>query len=81
MAPRPGEASAAAASPAEAQLTLYRQPELIPQFAKGEVRGPKTDKVVKIEDYAPAKPDEVKAGEKKAHPKQWAAFVLSGDGK
>jgi CHAT domain-containing protein/Tfp pilus assembly protein PilF len=65
----------------EAQLTLYRQPELVAQFAKGEVRGPKADKVIKIEDYAPPKPAEVPAGEKRAHPRQWAAFVLSGDGK
>jgi CHAT domain-containing protein/Tfp pilus assembly protein PilF len=65
----------------EAQLALYRQPEVIPQFAKGEVRGPKTDRIVKIEDYVPPRPEEVKAGEKKAHPKQWAAFVLSGTGR
>jgi CHAT domain-containing protein/Tfp pilus assembly protein PilF len=65
----------------QAQLALYRQPELIPQFARGEVRGPKPDKVVKIEDYAPPKAEEVKAGERKAHPRQWAAFVLSGDGR
>jgi CHAT domain-containing protein len=65
----------------QAQLALYRQPDLLAQFAKGEVRGPKADKVVKIEDYAPPRPEEVKAGEKKAHPKQWAAFVLSGDGR
>jgi CHAT domain-containing protein len=64
----------------QAQLALYRQPELIPQFARGEVRGPKPDKTIKIEDYAPPKADEGKAGEKKAHPRQWAAFVLSGDG-
>jgi CHAT domain-containing protein/Tfp pilus assembly protein PilF len=64
----------------EAQLTLYRQPELVAQFARGEVRGPKSDKVVKIADYAPPKPDEVLPGGK-AHPKQWAAFVLSGDGR
>jgi CHAT domain-containing protein len=65
----------------QAQLALYRQPELIPQFAKGEVRGPKTDKAIKIEDYAPPRPDEAKSGERKAHPRQWAAFVLSGDGR
>jgi CHAT domain-containing protein/Tfp pilus assembly protein PilF len=65
----------------QAQLALYRQPELIPQFARGEARGPKPDKVVKIEEYAPPAADEVKAGEKKAHPRQWAAFVLSGDGR
>ncbi len=64
----------------EAQLTLYRQPELIPQFAKGEVRGPKKDTIIKIEDYAPPKGGEVKA-EVRAPAKQWAAFVLSGDGK
>jgi CHAT domain-containing protein/Tfp pilus assembly protein PilF len=64
----------------EAQLTLYRQPELVAQFARGEVRGPKADKVVRIEDYAPPKPDEVRPGGK-AHPKHWAAFVLSGDGR
>jgi len=44
------------------------------------VRGPKSDKVVKIADSAPPKPDEVLPGGK-AHPKQWAAFVLSGDGR
>ena len=65
----------------EAQLTLYRQPELIAQFARGEVRGPKADKVVRIEDYAPPRPEEVRSGEKRAHPRQWAAFVLSGDGR
>ena len=64
----------------EAQLTLYRQPELIPQFAKGEVRGPRTDKIVKIEDYTPPKPDEIKPTGR-AHAKQWAAFVLSGVGR
>ena len=65
----------------EAQLTLYRQPELIAQFARGEVRGPKPDKAIKIEDYAPPRPEEVRSGEKRAHPRQWAAFVLSGDGR
>jgi CHAT domain-containing protein/Tfp pilus assembly protein PilF len=65
----------------EAQLTLYRQPELVTQFARGEVRGPKGDKVVRIEDYAPPRPEEAKSGERKAHPRQWAAFVLSGDGR
>jgi CHAT domain-containing protein/Tfp pilus assembly protein PilF len=65
----------------EAQLTLYRHPELISQFAKGEVRGPKPGTTVKIEDYTPPKVEEVKVGEKKSHPKQWAAFVLSGTGK
>jgi CHAT domain-containing protein len=64
----------------EAQLALYRQPELIPQFAKGEVRGPKKDTIIKIEDYAPSKGGEAKA-EVRAPAKQWAAFVLSGDGK
>jgi CHAT domain-containing protein/tRNA A-37 threonylcarbamoyl transferase component Bud32/Tfp pilus assembly protein PilF len=95
----------------EAQLTLYRQPELIPQFAPGDVRGPKNYEINRIEDKEVAHPalgastvgllgsphghglllaasalfpgrtKEVKAGEKKAHAKQWAAFVLSGDGR
>jgi CHAT domain-containing protein len=65
----------------QAQLALYRQPELIPQFARGEVRGPKPDKAIRIEDYAPPKADEVQAGGRKAPPRQWAAFVLSGDGR
>ncbi len=63
----------------EAQLTLYRNPGLIEQFAKGAVRGP--GKVVKIEDYTPPpKADATKPGEARAHPKQWASFVLSGLG-
>jgi CHAT domain-containing protein/Tfp pilus assembly protein PilF len=64
----------------EAQLALYRQPDLIPQFARGEVRGPKKDTIIKIEDYAPPKGGGAKA-EARAPVKQWAAFVLSGDGK
>jgi tetratricopeptide (TPR) repeat protein len=62
----------------EAQLTLYRHPELIPKLAEG-TRG-------KINPGDPvtigSKPPEVKPGEtaKTTPTKLWAAFVLSGRG-
>jgi CHAT domain-containing protein len=55
----------------QAQLTLYRHPELIPDLAK--VRGPGV-KLPKEETVQP------RPKEKTANPKLWAAFVLSGDG-
>ena len=60
----------------EAQLSLYRHPEMIPSWAKE--RGP-TGKVEKIEGYQPA-PKAVGAAATTSHPKLWAGFVLSGLG-
>jgi CHAT domain-containing protein len=62
----------------EAQLTLYRNPELVGKLAS--VRGtPEFDKIVQ-------RPEQVQSSEKLSAPRrgpvrQWAAFVLSGDGR
>jgi CHAT domain-containing protein len=62
----------------EAQLTLYRHPELVHQLA-GE-RGINFDKVVPLPADAPMAPKPGKAAGK-APVKLWAGFVLSGPGR
>ena len=57
----------------EAQLTIYRHPELIPDLA-GERGAPKVKEALTT---VPAKPQAAK----RADTKLWAAFVLSGVGK
>jgi CHAT domain-containing protein/tetratricopeptide (TPR) repeat protein len=58
----------------EAQLTLYRQPERIREFARP--RGLKLDKVVKLPGNGT-----LEESQGAAPVKQWAAFVLSGAGR
>jgi CHAT domain-containing protein len=60
----------------EAQLTLYHHPERIKDLAKE--RGPKLDKIVRLPIE---RPKEGPARSKKAPPKLWAGFVLSGVGR
>jgi CHAT domain-containing protein/Tfp pilus assembly protein PilF len=57
----------------EAQLTIYRHPELIPALA-GERGRPQLDKAVRLADTP-------FADGKRADTKLWAAFVLSGLGR
>jgi CHAT domain-containing protein len=61
----------------EAQLTIYRRPELIPDLA-GERGRPAPEAAAKLGPAVPAKPEE-KA--KTAPAKLWAGFGLSGLGK
>src|SRR5262249_54728666 len=61
----------------EAQLTIYRHPELIPALA-GERGRPDLDKAVAIR---PGEPGGSATGARRADTKLWAAFVLSGVGK
>jgi hypothetical protein len=58
----------------EAQLTVYRHPELIPDLA-GE-RG-----ALKLKDAVAAKTAGASPAARHADTKLWAAFVLSGVGK
>ena len=60
----------------EAQLTIYRQPELIPDLA-GERGAPKLKEAVAVK--ASVEPSGRRG--KTADTKLWAAFVLSGVGK
>jgi CHAT domain-containing protein len=60
----------------EAQLTIYRHPELIPELAK--VRGPLLGSRVKLPKEEPVQP---RPREKTANPRLWAAFVFSGTGR
>jgi CHAT domain-containing protein len=57
----------------EAQLTIYRHPELIPALA-GEHGRPELDKAITASVEASARRD-------RADTRLWAAFVLSGVGK
>jgi CHAT domain-containing protein len=61
----------------EAQLTIYRNPDSIPDLA-GERGELKKNEAVRLPSAAP----EVKPGEKpkRAETRRWAAFVLSGLG-
>jgi CHAT domain-containing protein len=61
----------------EAQLTIYRRPELVPALA-GERGKPRFDEAVKLPSEPPKSPEGNRA--KTADTKQWAAFVLSGIG-
>ena len=64
----------------EAQLALYHHPELVGKLA--QARGtPDFDKLVQQlpEPGQLARPEQ--GSEKRAPVKQWAAFVLSGDGR
>jgi CHAT domain-containing protein len=61
----------------EAQLTILRHPERVADLA-GERGRPALEKAVKL-GSAPAKRPGAKKG-KRAHPRLWAAFVLSGPG-
>jgi CHAT domain-containing protein len=62
----------------EAQLSLYRQPELAGQLAAA--RGtPDFDKLVERPEPGPGPYDS--AAPRRAPTRQWAAFVLSGDGR
>jgi tetratricopeptide (TPR) repeat protein/CHAT domain-containing protein len=58
----------------EAQLTIYRRPDLVPDLA-GE-RGPQKLSEALAADSA----DGTAGGSRRADPKLWAAFVLSGSG-
>jgi CHAT domain-containing protein/Tfp pilus assembly protein PilF len=62
----------------EAQLTIYRRPDLIPDLA-GERGAPKLKEAVAVKSGDPP-PKEVDA-KKHIDTKLWAAFVLSGVGK
>ena len=62
----------------EAQLTIYRHPELIPDLA-GERGAPNLKAAVMVKSSAPM-PAAATAG-KHADTKVWAAFVLSGVGR
>jgi CHAT domain-containing protein/Tfp pilus assembly protein PilF len=62
-----------------AQLELYRHPELIPTWAKGEQRSPGKPRPATIP--APAEtPPELLTSEGRAPIRLWAAFTLSGRG-
>jgi len=61
----------------EAQLTIYRHPELIPDLA-GERGAPKLKEAVAVKSVEPGP---AATGVKRADTKLWAAFVLSGAGK
>jgi CHAT domain-containing protein len=63
-----------------AQLELYRHPELIPAWSKGEARGPGKPRP----PATPAPPDtppELLTSAGRAPIKLWAAFTLSGPGR
>ena len=60
----------------EAQLTVYRHPELIPDLA-GERGAPKLKEAVTVK----SEPGARATGSKHTATKIWAAFVLSGVGK
>jgi CHAT domain-containing protein len=59
----------------EAQLTIYRHPELIPALA-GERGRPDLDKAVRLPSAAGINP-----AARRVDTKLWAAFVLSGVGR
>ena len=61
----------------EAQLTIYRRPDLIPALA-GERGRPDQEKAAKLGPVAPGDPAKKP---KHADTKLWAAFVLSGVGR
>jgi len=61
----------------EAQLTIYRRPDLIPALA-AERGAPKLKEAVEVKV---GEPGASAAGAKRADTKLWAAFVLSGVGK
>jgi tetratricopeptide (TPR) repeat protein/CHAT domain-containing protein len=62
----------------EAQLALYREPELVGKLASA--RGtPDFDKLVRLPEPAPG--SDGSARPRRAPARQWAAFVLSGDGR
>jgi CHAT domain-containing protein len=62
----------------QAQLQLYRHPEQVAALARE--RGPRPGTVVPVEGAAAARPVADQAAGT-AHPKLWAAFVLSGPGR
>jgi CHAT domain-containing protein len=61
----------------EAQLTIYKHPELIPDLA-GERGAPKLKEAVAVNS---GRTPDVSPGVKRADTKLWAAFALSGVGK
>jgi CHAT domain-containing protein/tetratricopeptide (TPR) repeat protein len=63
-----------------AQLDLYRHPELIPAWAKGEQRGPGLPRPATTPP-PPGTPPELLTSEGRAPIRLWAAFTLSGLGR
>jgi CHAT domain-containing protein/tetratricopeptide (TPR) repeat protein len=63
-----------------AQLELYRHPELIPAWSRGEARGPGKPRPPAA-PAPPGTPPEVLTGAGRAPVKLWAAFTLSGVGR
>jgi hypothetical protein len=64
----------------QAQLDLYRHPELIPAWANGEARAPGTARPA----TTPAPPDtppELLTSAGRTPVRLWAAFTLSGAGR
>jgi CHAT domain-containing protein/tetratricopeptide (TPR) repeat protein len=61
----------------EAQLTIYRHPELIPKLASGQRGRPDYDQAVKVSSSDPITARHSRTSDTKL----WAAFVLSGLGK
>jgi CHAT domain-containing protein len=56
----------------EAQLTLYRHPDLIPRLAASRGVDVRDSDLIESKDKPPSE---------RAHPKLWAGFVLSGMGR
>jgi CHAT domain-containing protein len=63
-----------------AQLELYRHPELIPAWAKGELRAPGKARPAST-PTPPETPAELVASDGRAPVRLWAAFTLSGLGR
>jgi CHAT domain-containing protein/Tfp pilus assembly protein PilF len=63
-----------------AQLDLYRHPELIPAWAKGDQRGPGLPRPATT-PAPPGTPPELLTSEGRAPIRLWAAFTLSGLGR
>jgi CHAT domain-containing protein/Tfp pilus assembly protein PilF len=63
-----------------AQLDIYRHPELIPAWAKGEQRAPGPPRPATT-PAPPETPPELLTSEGRAPTRLWAAFTLSGTGR